>query len=69
MKQVRMEQGKSLVEIVLIGGGYIFKESINIVNKLVLTRVDCDIDGDVFYPKIDLNKMEKKFQMSPLSRI
>ena len=47
----------SLVEeIVLIGGGYIFKDSINLVNKLVLTRVDCDINGDVFYPSIDLDK-------------
>ena len=40
----------------MIGGGYIFKEIINLVNKLVLTRVDCDINGDVFYPSIDLNK-------------
>ncbi len=40
-------------EVVLIGGGYIFKESINLVNKLVLTRVNCDIDGDVFYPRLE----------------
>ena len=46
-------------EIVLIGGGYVFEDSINIVNKLILTRVDCEIDGDVFYPKIDLNNWEK----------
>ena len=32
------------------------RNTINIVNKLVLTRVDCDINGDVFYPSIDLNK-------------
>ena len=43
-------------EVVLIGGGYIFKESINLVNKLVLTRVNCDIDGDVFYPSIDFTE-------------
>ena len=43
-------------EVVLIGGGYIFKESINLVNKLVLTKVNCDIDGDVFYPHINLNE-------------
>ncbi|MFL2723228.1 MAG: dihydrofolate reductase [Gammaproteobacteria bacterium] len=43
-------------EVVLIGGGYIFKESINLVNKLVLTRVNCDIDGDVFYPNIDFTE-------------
>ena len=42
-------------EIVLIGGGYVFEESKNIVNKLVLTRVECEIDGGVFYPQIDLS--------------
>ena len=31
----------------------------DIVNKLVLTRVECDIDGDVFYPEIDLSNWEK----------
>ena len=46
-------------EVVLIGGGYVFEESKNIVNKLVLTRVNCEIDGDVYYPKIDLSNWEK----------
>ena len=46
-------------EIVLIGGGYVFEESKDIVNKLVLTRVECEIEGDVFYPEIDLSKWEK----------
>tara|TARA_B100001113_G_C21076012_1_gene607649 strand:- start:565 stop:1077 length:513 start_codon:yes stop_codon:yes gene_type:complete len=46
-------------EIVLIGGGYVFEESKRIVNKLVLTRVNCEIDGDVFYPKIDLSNWKK----------
>jgi dihydrofolate reductase len=48
-------------EVVLIGGGYVFEESKNIVNKLVLTRVNCEIDGDVYYPKIDLSSWEKSF--------
>jgi dihydrofolate reductase len=34
--------------------GRVFEESISIVNKLVLTRVDCEIAGDIFYPDIDL---------------
>ena len=46
-------------EVVLIGGGYVFKESMPIVNKLILTRVDCTIEGDVFYPKIDLSDWRK----------
>ena len=50
------KENKLAEEVVLIGGGYIFKESINLVNKLVLTRVNCDIDGDVFYPRLDFTE-------------
>tara|TARA_B100001778_G_scaffold44460_1_gene32291 strand:- start:283 stop:789 length:507 start_codon:yes stop_codon:yes gene_type:complete len=45
---------ENLEEIVIIGGGFLFRDTISITNKLVLTKVDCEIDGDVFYPKIDL---------------
>ena len=26
------------------------------MNKLIITRVDCNIDGDIYYPEIDLSK-------------
>jgi dihydrofolate reductase len=42
-------------EVVIIGGGYLFRETMNSFNKLVITRVDCDIDGDIYYPEIDLS--------------
>ena len=45
-------------EIVIIGGGYLFRETIETFNKLVLTRVDCEIDGDIFYPDIDIGNWE-----------
>lgn len=45
-------------EIVIIGGGYLFRETIDSFNKLVVTRVDCEIDGDIFYPDIDLSSWE-----------
>ena len=51
-------------EIVLIGGGYVFEESKNIVNNLVLTRVECEINGDVFYPQIDLSDWKEISQES-----
>ena len=51
-------------EIVLIGGGYVFEESKNIVNKLVLTRVECEIDGDIFYPQIDLSDWKETSRKS-----
>ena len=47
---------KKRQEIVIIGGGYLFRETLDTINKLLITRVDCDIDGDVYYPEIDLAK-------------
>mgnify|MGYP005638507207 FL=1 len=32
-----------------------FRETLIDINKLILTRVDCEIDGDIYYPEIDLS--------------
>jgi dihydrofolate reductase len=45
-------------EVAIIGGGYLFRDSMDTFNKLVLTRVNCSIDGDVYYPEIDFNNWE-----------
>jgi len=42
-------------EIFIVGGGEIYKQTMNIINKLYLTVIDLEMDGDVFYPDIDLN--------------
>ena len=55
---------KNKNEAVLIGGGYVFEESKDLVNKLVLTQVDCDINGDVFYPKLDFSTWKKESEES-----
>ena len=50
---------KNLDEIIIIGGGYLFRDTLSITNKLVLTKVDCNIEGDIFYPEIELNEWKK----------
>ena len=45
-------------EIVIIGGGCLFEETLPILNKLVITRVDCSVAGDVYYPKINMKNWE-----------
>ena len=40
-------------EIFIIGGGEIYKQSIAIANRIYLTKVHTEIDGDTFFP--DLN--------------
>jgi dihydrofolate reductase len=46
-------------EIFIIGGGEIFKESIDMVDVIYLTRIHKDFEGDIRYPKVD----PKKFQL------
>jgi len=43
-------------EIFIIGGGYVYKEAINIVDKLYLTYIDLEIDGDTFFPEFDVDE-------------
>ncbi|MBV9988792.1 MAG: dihydrofolate reductase [Chitinophagaceae bacterium] len=40
-------------ECFVIGGGEIFRESMALADRIYLTRVDADLDGDVFFPEID----------------
>lgn len=40
-------------EIFIIGGGEIFKQSLDMVNRIYFTLVHTTIDGDVFYPEFD----------------
>lgn len=39
-------------EIFIIGGGEIFKQTIEIISRIYLTRVHAIIEGDTFYPEI-----------------
>jgi dihydrofolate reductase len=44
-------------EAFIIGGGEIFKESMqSIADRIYLTRVDAILDGDAFFPELDLAK-------------
>ena len=45
-------------ETFIIGGGEIYKQSIEIADKLDITRVHHTFDADTFFPEIDLNKWE-----------
>ena len=42
-------------EVFIIGGGEIYNQSIEIADKIELTRVHEIFDADAFFPEIDLN--------------
>ena len=44
---------KEFDEIMLIGGGELFKQYLPKADKLYLTQIQADIDGDTFFPEIN----------------
>ena len=46
------EENQDEVEVFILGGGEIFKQTIDIANKLYITIIDTEIDGDSFFPEI-----------------
>lgn len=49
-------------EVFIIGGGEIYRQSMEVVNCLYLTQIDKVVDGDTFYPEpqFELFKLENK---------
>ena len=43
----------------VVGGGEIYKQFIDLVNKIFLTKVDVECDADTMFPEIDEEKWEK----------
>ena len=43
-------------EIFIIGGAQIYAQSIELADKIYLTRVHHSFDGDAFFPELDLKK-------------
>lgn len=48
-----LELCKEEKEIFIIGGAEIFREALPIVNRIELTRIHQNFEGDTFFPKID----------------
>jgi len=45
-------------ELFIIGGAMLYQSTIDLVDKIYLTRVDYDGEADTFFPKIDMSKWE-----------
>ncbi|MDQ2719024.1 MAG: dihydrofolate reductase [Bacteroidota bacterium] len=46
-------------EIFIIGGGQIFKQTIEMTNRVYLTRVHTTIEGDTSYPELESSKWKR----------
>ena len=50
---LKIAQDNGETEAFIIGGGEIYKESLPYTDRVYLTAVDLEVDGDVFFPKLD----------------
>ncbi|MBP9925918.1 MAG: dihydrofolate reductase [Cyclobacteriaceae bacterium] len=46
-------------EVFIIGGSEIYKLGLPLANKLYLTEIDAVIEGDTYFPSIDLNEWKE----------
>jgi dihydrofolate reductase len=52
--EIANEKGDT--EVFIIGGGQIYNQTVNLWDRLYLTEVDIEVDGDVFFPEIDMKQ-------------
>jgi dihydrofolate reductase len=46
-------------EVFIVGGGEIYKQTLDIANRIYLTVVEKDFAGDAIFPEFNLNKFKK----------
>jgi dihydrofolate reductase len=51
-------------DVFIIGGGEIYDKFIEISDEIYLTIIDCELEGDTFFPGIDGNLFNKVFEES-----
>lgn len=51
---------KNETEAFIIGGGEIFKHALGMADKIYLTRIHASVDGDVFFPELNMNEWKEE---------
>ena len=51
---VQLAEANGEEEVFIIGGGQIYEIALPHVDRIYLTEVDLEVDGDIFFPEIDL---------------
>lgn len=53
---------KDFDEIMLIGGGELFKQYLPKADKLYFTQIQAELDGDTFFPEINWDEWQIEFE-------
>jgi dihydrofolate reductase len=61
-KAVDLAKAAGENECFIIGGAEIYKLAMPRTNRLYLTEIDAEIEGDTFFPKVDKNEWKEVFR-------
>lgn len=50
---LRYSRNQEQSEVFIVGGGQIYEQSMKLWDRLYLTEVETEVDGDIYFPKID----------------
>lgn len=54
-----LEMTRDLAEVFVIGGAQIYEQSLSVANRIVATEVHAHVEGDAFFPQLDLNTWQE----------
>ncbi len=56
-KEWAAQQGVS--EVMVIGGGQIYQQALALAQKVYLTRIELELEGDAFFPVLDVQQWQQ----------
>ncbi len=57
-KAILVAEQQNQEEVFIVGGGEIYRQSIDFVDKVYLTRVHTQVEADAYYPELSLEKFK-----------
>ncbi len=66
-KAIEYARNENFKEIFIIGGGEIYRQTMEVTDRIYMTRVHTTLEGDTFYPEINSGEFnlesEKRFEV------
>ena len=59
---LQLAENEGEQEVFIIGGGEIYKQSLHFFDKIILTEVDIDTEGDIYFPVLNNDDWQLVFE-------
>lgn len=56
---IKLAKENNETEAFIIGGASVYEQAVDMADKIYMTRIHKNFDGDVYFPKLDMNKWKE----------